>query len=108
MEFTERRDLRRFGLEAPAMVECVDSPTKATFHYLLTRDISGSGAYFQTPAPLAIDANVRIQIYLDVDKLAELPIGGHVLVVADGRVLRSEFSGMAVQFSDYCQVVAVN
>lgn len=104
----ERRQLRRFGVEVPAMVEFGTAPKEVGFIYLLTRDISGRGAYFQTSDPLDIDAFVKVQIYLDVEKLANLPVGGHVLVVADGRVLRSELSGMAVQFNDSCRVVPVN
>ena len=107
MKFTERRNLKRFALEVPAIVECTDSSTETAFHYLLTRDISGSGASFQTPTALGVNANVKVKIFLDIEKLAELPVGGHVLVVADGRVLRSDFEGVAVQFNEVCQVVPV-
>lgn len=108
MMVMERRSLRRFGLEAPAMVEFENGAKDARFIYLLTRDISGEGAYFHTADPLDIDAFVKIQIYLDVEKLGQLPVDGHVLVVADGRVLRSELAGMAVQFNDSCRVVPVS
>jgi len=91
-----------------AVVECQDADAEGTCHYLMTRDISGSGVYFQSPAPLSIDAQVRIQIFLDVNKLSSLPVGGHVLVVADGRVLRCDDAGLAVQFHDSCKVVSVN
>ena len=108
MEREEKRELKRYMLAAPATIECDQADWDDGFKYLLTRDISGSGAYFRTSEPLQIDADVKVKIYLEVGKLGNLPLSGHVLVLAEGIVLRAEDAGMAVKFSERCQVIPVS
>lgn len=107
MSREEKRDLIRYRLAAPATIESEQSDWDESFQYLLTRDVSGGGAYFKTEQPLQTDADVKVKIFLEVGKLGNLPLSGHVLVQADGIVLRTESTGMAVKFSTVCQVIPV-
>lgn len=108
MSINERRDLKRYELSAPATIECDPPGSQPGFLYLLTRNISGGGAFFLTEDPLRADQNVKVNICIDVGKLGELPLGGHVMLMAAGQVLRTEPFGMAVKFIEKCQVIPVS
>ena len=103
----EKRLLKRFELNAPALAEPLSSPGDDEIYYLITRDLSGGGAYFHTEAPLTLDTPVQVGIYLDISQLEKLPVAGHVVIRAKGLVKRIEPDGMAVQFLDKCRVLSV-
>ena len=103
----EKRQLRRFDLNAPALVEQVSSENGEEITYLTTRDLSGGGAFFQTEHPLHLDTDVKVGIFLDVSKLQKITLDGHVLIRARGTVRRIEPNGMAIQFLEKCKVLSV-
>ena len=103
----EKRQAERYPLRAPAMVECSPAPADANCLLLMTRNLSGGGAYFSARTPVTVDTDVKVGIFLEVSKLREIPVNGHVYVQASGTVLRSDATGMAVRFLDKCQVIPI-
>jgi len=101
----EKRELKRLALNAPALVESLALRGEGDVKYLVTRDLSGGGVYFHTRAPLEIETTVEIGIFLDIEKLEEITLDGHVLIQANGMVQRVDSSGMAVKFLEKCRVL---
>lgn len=108
MSVKEKRQLSRYKLSAPATIECDQSGWEDGYQFTLTRDLSGGGAYFKTPLPLQLDDVVKVKIFLKVEKLGFAKLDGHVLVEAEGKVLRADSRGMAVKFNEMCQVLPVS
>lgn len=107
MSVKEKRQLSRYILTAPATIECEHSGWEDGCQFTLTRNLSGGGAYFNIPVPLQLDEVVKVKILLKVEKLGFAKLDGHVLVEAEGKVLRADSKGMAVKFNEMCQVLPV-
>jgi hypothetical protein len=104
---SDRRQLQRFQLRAPAIVKAADR-SQETVAELYTRDICSGGAFFQTDQPLPTGVSVEITLFLLISAFRELKGRPHkVKVVTDGTVVRSESNGMAVAFSEQYQMLPV-
>jgi len=101
----EKRELKRLALNAPALVESLAKRGEGDVKYLVTRDLSGGGAYFHTRVPLEVETTIEVGIFLDIEKLEEISLDGHVLIQANGMVQRVDSSGMAVRFLGKCRVL---
>jgi hypothetical protein len=101
---SDRRQLQRFQLRAPAIVKSAvkDQETVAE---LYTRDICSGGAFFQTDHPLPTGIVVQVTLFLLISAFKEWRRLPHkVKVTTDGTVIRCERSGMAVAFGERYQM----
>lgn len=97
----ERRKLDRFDLRVPAKIEAVgEDHHQQEVPWLLTKNISAEGAFFDTTNPLPKGTQVEIDLVLE-RRVRDLPdIQSHIKL--SGAVLRSESTGMAILFDrDY-------
>jgi hypothetical protein len=72
-----------------------------------TQNISGRGAYLEPGKPLTVDTTLKVEVLVDVDQFGMETLDGQVLLSAEGRVLRSESTGMAIEFEKLCEVYSV-
>lgn len=72
-------------------------PVELPGEWGLTRDVSGSGMFFETDAPYAVGSTVELALNLDTP-------WGKVLFRCHGKIIRLESQdtkvGVAVQFTD--------
>lgn len=95
----DRREFRRFDMKLPATISAMSSAKKGhNYHLLLTRDISHNGAYFNMMQPVSCDGPVQVEILLEVPTDCKNCI--YLYLVANGKVVRREDSGLAVMFSE--------
>ena len=95
----ERRQLERFQLRLPAKLEVVSrvaglEKEKLSLH---TENICSGGAFFHTPNPLPEGIQVKIAMRINFRSLKALE-KRRPLIKVKGSVLRSEPTGMAIQF----------
>ena len=95
----ERRQLERFDLRLPAEIEVVSRVPGLINEKLSlqTENICSGGAFFHTPSPLPEGTQVKIDMRLNFRRLRNME-NRHPLVKVKGSVLRSEPTGMAIQF----------
>jgi hypothetical protein len=97
----ERRKLHRFKLKLPARIEISpqDFKGKTEVLRLETNNICSGGAFFHTLSLLPEGTPVDIDFILDIKKLTRAT-EKRPLINVRGHVLRTEPTGMAVQFSN--------
>jgi hypothetical protein len=102
----ERRQLERFQLRLPAEIEVASRVAGLEKENLSLRtgNICSGGAFFHTPNPLPEGIQVRIGIRLNFRTLRNIE-NRHPLVKVNGSVLRSEPTGMAIQFDRGCRII---
>ena len=96
----DRRRIQRYDLNIPALIIDIPDVTESPEVMLMTRDISASGAFFDTCQPLAAGTMLGLELQLP-DR--DYP-GGRVQL--RGTVVRSTPAGMAVSFDDDCRFFA--
>lgn len=65
----ERRSSKRFEVKLPSTLIYPTGENKGVeYHFLLSRDISSNGAYFNTVKPITYDGPVQIEILIEVSK----------------------------------------
>lgn len=95
----DRRKCRRFDMKLPATISAgAPGHNGSNHHLLLTRDISHNGAYFNMMQPFSCEGPVQIEILFEVPTDCRKCI--YLYLVANGEVVRSEDSGLAVRFSE--------
>ena len=99
---SERRGLERFKLRLPAKIEVLEPGERKVFN-LVTSDISANAAYFQMLHPIPEDRRVRVTITLVSDFVREMT-GFQMKLKVKGRVVRSEPTGMAIQFNEHQEI----
>ncbi|MEA3240500.1 MAG: PilZ domain-containing protein [Pseudomonadota bacterium] len=97
----ERRQLQRYELNIPALITDIPDVPEYPETTLMTRDISASGAFFDTSRPLAQGCVLSLEL--------QLPGRDHQRgrVQLKGTVVRSTPVGMAVSFDDDYRFLAV-
>ena len=104
---SDRRQLQRFPLRAPAIVRTAVQDSESVVE-LYTRDICSGGAFLQTDHPLPEGINVEITLFLLISALRHVQgRPGKVKITTVGTVVRSEEAGMAVAFDSEYQMVPV-
>ena len=98
---SDRRRIQRYDLNIPAVIIDVPDIPESPELMLMTRDISASGAFFDTRQPLAAGTMLDLELRLPV---RDYPDGR---VQLRGTVVRSTPTGMAVSFDDDCRFLAV-
>lgn len=103
----EKRKLERFSLNIPAKIEILPHrpEAKRTFLRIYTSNICSGGAYFATNNPLQTGTAVKIDLILD-PLFAKYQMKSWALVKVQGTVMRSETSGMAVQFDPQYRIIS--
>ena len=101
----ERRGLERFKLRHLAKVEILVSGEKQLFN-LVTNNISADGAYFHMLHPISKDTRVRVTITITSEFVKKIT-GFQMRLTVEGRVVRSEPTGMAIQFNEHQKVERV-
>lgn len=102
----ERRAYERFTLMLPARLEMVISGKKQIFS-LQIRDVSAGGAFLHSTE--AIPEGIRFQLKLTIpsERIKELT-GAQSYIEAEGVVVRSTPTGVAVCFDGGCQILSLN
>ena len=102
----ERRELERFKLRLPARIEVVSGKPEVgrDIISLETDNISSGGAFFHTLSPLPEGTQIKIDIVLNSLKL-RTPRNRRPLIKVKGSVLRSEPTGMAIQFDRPYEII---
>ena len=95
----KRRQLERFDLRLPAEIEVVSrvAGLEKEKLSLQTENICSGGAFFNTPNSLPEGTQVKIGMRLNFRRLRNIE-NGRPIVNVGGSVLRSEPTGMAIQF----------
>ena len=106
MEYSVKRRHERFRLELPASVFLRGAPEGTQICYLVTRDISSSGAFLRTPVPYPAGAELDLELTLAAGGKC-YPDTWLTNVRVSGTVLRVEPDGNAVAFGDDCQITPV-
>jgi len=99
---SERRRLERFNLELPAKVEVLE-PGERQVSNLVTSNISANAAYFQTLHPISEGVRVRLTISI-ANEIVKKITGFEMRLNIEGRVVRSEPTGMAIQFNEHREI----
>ena len=102
----ERRGLERFKLSLLAKVEVLASGEKQVFN-LVTNNISGNGAYFHMLHPISNDTRVRVTITIASEFVKEIT-GFQMRLKVEGRVVRSEPTGMAIKFNENSKIKRIS
>ena len=100
----EKRKVERFDLELEAFVSIPGETERTDMGNLVTRDVSMSGVYLLTKAPLPVGSKVNVDMILT--------LGGRnnqnaqqAWIKASGIVLRTDKQGMAVSFNDQSRIL---
>ena len=102
----ERRELERFKLRLPARIEVVSGvpQVEKDIINIETDNICSGGAFFHTLSPLPEGTQIKIDIVLNSLKL-RTPRNRRSHIKVSGNVLRSEATGMAIQFDNGYKVI---
>jgi PilZ domain len=101
----ERRSSRRFNLLLTSVVSAYDRDGYVHCE-LVTDNISAGGAYFCTPYPYAVGTHVSLQIMIRRNGNSSFPSHGACVNVR-GEVVRTDASGIAVEFDDQYHMVQI-
>ncbi len=99
----ERRKYERFNLRLPGKIEVVTS-RKQEILDVLTNDISAAGGFFHSAKPVPENAQVKIELIVNSERLDELT-GTQGLISVEGTVVRSSLKGMAICFHENHQLM---
>ena len=98
----ERWKLERFRLKLLAKVVVLAPREKRSF-YLITSNVSASGAYFHTLDPIPQGTRVRVTITLTSEFVREIT-GFESRLTIEGNIVRSIRTGMAIRFNEIQEV----
>ena len=102
----ERRELERFKLRLPARIEVVAGGPGVgrDLIHMETDNICSDGAFFHTLNPLPEGTQVKIDMLLNFQRL-RIPKNRRPHIKVSGNVLRSEATGMAIQFDNRYKII---
>ena len=102
----ERRELERFKLRLPARFEVVSRVPEGEKDIISieTDNICSGGAFFHTLSPLPKGTQVKIDMVLNFQRL-RIPRNRQPHIKVSGHVLRSEATGMAIQFDNRYKII---
>ena len=101
MQSMEKRKLERFDLKIPSKIESLSESSKTDVVELLTSNVCSGGAYFKTNQPLAVGTEIKIDLFLPLNKFKQVKsICEKVHINLSGIVLYSDPHGMGVCFDE--------
>ncbi len=89
---SERRQISRFQIRVPAAIWTLRSKPGTGNLRLLTDNVSAKGVFVMTSDPLPVGSRVGVSINLHGNDAS------NCLLIAAGRVVRTEAMGMAIHF----------
>jgi hypothetical protein len=92
-----KRQLERFPLELPAMLQVSDDPGVEPIE-VCTKDVCSGGAFFHTTESIPVGTDVSIDLVIPIGELKKIA-ADNVLIKVDGSVIRTTDEGMVVRFS---------
>jgi hypothetical protein len=98
-EEKDKRGVQRFELKLHTVLQELEN--RAGQVELYTRDISSDGAYLRMEKPLPPDTPVELTFFLPIRQKIRSKIQ------TNGRVIRSDPEGMAVQFESKYNIEAI-
>ena len=107
MTETERREIERFALEAPALLSVMDERGKIIQFEATTRDICSSGAFFLTRKFMPLGTDVKVDLALSFEKEAMLKEKSIHINIA-GWVVRTDQNGIALCFYKKYDIIPYN
>ncbi len=100
-----RRRFSRFDIDVPAVIECVRVEGEKTVQVCWTVNLSAAGAFIRSSQPLPEGTPVKMDFVLQfADLETSTNPRGDLKLSASGHVLRSEPEGMAIRFSEDCEI----
>ena len=99
----ERCKHQRFPLNLPTKIQLENTDGRQVLE-LVTRNVSASGALFQTEPSICEGTRVKLDLTLNNKRLIALT-GKASLVRVKGQVSRSDLSGVAVCFAQDYEIV---
>ncbi len=108
MTGSERRGIKRFGLQIPTIVISADPARQTEKLCLLSRDLSGFGGFFTGHKDLLLDSLVDLRIILDFNNSCGSQANRYSVIEVEGRVLRKEREGVAIRFDGKFRISPVD
>jgi len=100
MSESNRRLVERYDMKVPALLYPPADGDDTSSRFVLTRDISSSGAYFHTLEPQAYEGQLQVELLLQVPVLDNRI--RYMYLSTTGEVTRRDETGVAVRFDrDY-------
>ncbi len=96
--------MQRFDLELEAFVSMPGETGQTDLGNMVTRDVSMSGVYLLTDAPLPIGSKVNVDMILTLGGRKKQN-AQQAWIKASGKVLRTDNQGMAVSFDDQSRIL---
>lgn len=92
-------------MDVPAVVECMQARGEKTVQLCWTVNLSAAGAFVRSSQPLPEGTPVKMDFVLQFEDL-ESPTNprGELKLSTSGHVSRSEPDGMAIRFSEDCEI----
>ena len=100
----EKRKVQRFDLELEAFVSMPGETGQTDLGNMVTRDVSMSGVYLLTDAPLPVGSKVNVDMILTLGGRKKQN-AQQAWIKASGKVLRTDNQGMAVGFDDQSRIL---
>ena len=107
MTGSDNRRLKRFGLEIPVQIHRYDPLKTDRNTYLLSRDLSGNGAFVFTTKPLPVNAFVKLEMILNIRSKSESEHKQYSLIEVAGTVKRADSTGMAICFGSEFKISSI-
>ena len=96
--------MERFDLELEAFVSLPGETDRTERGNLVTRDVSRSGVFLVTDAPLPVGSKVNVDMILTLGGRKKQN-AQQAWIKASGKVLRADKQGMAVGFDDQSRIL---
>ena len=95
----EKRKFERFSLGLPTKIEVVSPQQERETFEFFTSDVSASGAFFPTNEPFPTGTQVQLRLSL-LSAIIRKLTGTQGSLEIEGKVIRSDPSGMAIYFDE--------
>ena len=102
----ERRRFERFSLAFPTRMEAILSGQKKVFEFK-SRNISACGVFIDTLGPFIEGTRIKLNLISRSKRIRELT-GSQSLIEAEGNVVRSTPTGVAIHFDKECRILSLN
>jgi len=96
----ERREMERFDLALFSRIQVRSGRRAPEIMELVTQNVCAGGVYFTTSAPLPSGTRVSLNMMLKVPDQQNRSSNNLTRIEISGKVIRSEESGMAIQFNN--------
>ncbi len=102
----ERRRFERFSLTLPTRMETVSSGQKKVFEFE-TRDISACGVFIHNAFDSLVEGTrIKLNLIAGSERIRDIT-GSQSLIEAEGSVVRSTPTGVAICFDKECQIMSL-